>query len=45
MAFVDGGKKKHQIKQLLNFIQSTMQTLSEYEKQFQELFNTDLTQT
>ena len=31
--------------QVIKFIQSTMQTLSEYEKQFQELFNKDLTQT
>ena len=37
--------KKNQIKQVIKFIQSTMQTLPEYEKQFQELFNTDLTQT
>ena len=44
-ASVDGGQKQHQIKQVIKFIQSTMQTLSEYEKQFQELFNTDLTQT
>ena len=45
---VDGGKKKqqqHQIKQVIKFIKSTIQTLSEYEKQFQEPFNTDLTQT
>ena len=44
-ASVDGGQKQHQIKQVIKFIQSAMQTLSEYEKQFQELFNTDLTQT
>ena len=45
MAYVDGGQKQHQIKQVIKFIQSTMQTLAEYEKQFQELFNTDPTQT
>ena len=44
-ASVDGGQKQYQIKQVIKFIQSTMQTLSEYEKQFQELFNRDLTQT
>ena len=43
-ASVDGGQKQHQIKQVIKIIQSTMQTLSEYEEQFQELFNTDLTQ-
>ena len=42
-ASVDGGQRQHQIKQVTKFI--TMQTLSEYEKQFQELFTTDLTQT
>ena len=42
---VDGGQKQHQIKQVIKFIQSTMQTLSEYEKQFQELFSTDPTET
>ena len=42
---VDGGQKQHQITQVIKFIQSTIQTLSQYEKQFQELFNTDLTQT
>ena len=31
-ASVDGGQKQHQIKQVIKFIQSTMQTLSEYEK-------------
>ena len=44
-AAVDEGQKQHQIKQVIKFMQSTMQTLSEYEKQFQELFNTDPTQT
>ena len=44
MASVDGRRQKDQRKQVINFIQSTMQTLSDYEKQFQELFNTDLTQ-
>ena len=44
-ASVDGGQNQHQIKQVIKFIQSTMQTLSEYEMQFQELFNTDLSQT
>ena len=44
-ASVEGGQKQHQIKQVIEFIQSTMQALSEYEKQFQELFNTNLTQT
>ena len=44
MASVDGRRQKDQRKQVINFVQSTMQTLSDYEKQFQELFNTDLTQ-
>ena len=44
-ASADGGRKQYQIKQVIKFIQSTMQALSEYEKQFQELFSTDLTQT
>ena len=44
-ASIDGGQKQHQIKQVIKFIQSTMQALSEYEKRFQELFSTDLTQT
>ena len=44
-ASADGDKKQHQIKQVIKFIQNTMQTLSECEKQFQKLFNTDLTQT
>ena len=44
-ASVDGGQKQHEIEQVIKYIQSTMQTLSEYEKQFQELFNTDLNQT
>ena len=31
--------------QVIMFTQNTMQTLSEYKKQFQELFNVDLIQT
>ena len=38
-------QRQHQIKQVIKFTQSIMQTLSEYEKQFQELFNIDLAQT
>ena len=44
MASVDGGQKQHQIKQVIKFIQGVMQPLSEYEKQFQKLFNTGLIQ-
>ena len=45
MVFADGGQKQDQIKRVINFIQSAKKTLSEYEKQFQELFNKDITQT
>ena len=44
-ACVDEGQTQHQIRQLIKFILNTIQTLSECENQFQELFNTDLTQT
>ena len=33
-ASIEGGQKQHQIKQVIELIQSTMQTLSKYEKQF-----------
>ena len=42
---IDRGQKQQQIKQVIKFIQSTMQTLSEYKKQYEELLKTDLTQT
>ena len=42
---IDGGQKQQQIKQVIKFIESTMQTLLEYKKQYEELLKTDLTQT
>ena len=38
-----GGQQQTQIKDIIKFIQKTMLTLSEYEKQLQGQFNTALT--
>ena len=39
MASTNGGQQQTQVKQVIEFIQRTMLTLSEYEKQLQGQFN------
>lgn len=39
----DGPQQQNQVTQVIDFIQNTMSTLSEYEKQFQGRFNTEMT--
>ena len=44
-SILNGGQQTNQIKNVIEFIQKTMETLSIYEKQFQEQLDTEMTQT
>ena len=43
-SFVNGGQQTNQIKNILEFTQKTMETLSTYERQFQGQLDIDMTQ-
>ena len=44
-SILNGGQQTDQIKNVLEFIQKTMETLSTYKKQFQAQLDIDMTQT
>ena len=44
-SILNGGQQTNQIKNVIEFIQKTMETLSIYEKQFQGQLDTEMTQT
>ena len=43
-SILNGGQKTNQIKNILKFIQKTMETLSTYKKQFQGQLDVEMTQ-